>query len=282
MKKMATALLGLALAGAVFTGCGGGNRAQDLDHHDHAKVGILAHMNASEEKLNEIMKRVDETWTSKFSHDYVYYDRLTAMQMGLNAGNIQEMSLYESVAHYLSDRDGSLEVVEHQGMKLVDSFCCALRQEDKELKEKMDEAIEGMRADGTLDKLTKAYITDLQKDSEPPSVPLPDDVKGAPLKVAVTGDLPPLDLVRADGKAAGFNTAFLAELGRRLGRSVEIVQVDSAGRAAALKSKKVDVIFWATVPFGESEVPADIDKPEGVELTLPYYRDNIVHVEKKE
>ncbi len=280
LKKMTALVLGALLGGVVLAGCGG-DRANDLETDAHTKVGTLVHLNASEEQYNEIMKKVDETWTSKFSFDYVYYDKLTAMQMGLEAGNIREMSLYNSTARYLLDRNDKLALVEYKEMKLSDAFCCAVRKEDQELLAGLNKALEEMKGDGTMAKLVTTYITDLKKGEEPPAVPMPE-TQGAPLKIAVTGDLPPLDLVLADGKAAGFNTAVLAEIGERLGRNVEIVQIDSAARASALSSRKVDVVFWVTLPAGGSMVPADIDKPEGLELTVPYYQDETVHVGRKQ
>ena len=104
---------------------------------------------------------------------------------------------------------------------------------------------------------------------------------GKKLKIAITGDLPPLDLVLADGTPAGFNTAVLAEIGKRLGRDVELVQVNSTARASALATKNVDVVFWVAVPKGDSRVPADIDKPQNLELTIPYYQDKTVHLGQK-
>ena len=62
--------------------------------------------------------------------------------------------------------------------------------------------------------------------------------------MAITGSLPPLDYVAPDGTPAGFNTAMLAEIGSRMGKNVELVQVDSIGRAAALASGAVDAVFW--------------------------------------
>ena len=279
LKKMTALVLGALLGGVVLAGCGG-DRANDLETDAHTKVGTLVHLNASEEQYNEIMKKVDEAWTSKFSFDYVYYDKLTAMQMGLEAGNIREMSLYKSTAQYLLDRNDKLALVEYKEMKLSDAFCCAVRKEDQELLAGLNKALEGMKGDGTLDKLVTTYITDLKKGEEPPAVPMPE-TQGAPLKIAVTGDLPPLDLVLADGKAAGFNTAVLAEIGKRLSRNVEIVQIDSAARASALSSRKVDVVFWVAVPEGDSKLPPDLDKPDGVELTIPYYKDDISHIAVK-
>lgn len=60
----------------------------------------------------------------------------------------------------------------------------------------------------------------------------------------MTGALPPMDYVSADGSFAGFNTAILAEIGKRLERNIELVQVDSLGRALALAQGNVDVVFW--------------------------------------
>ena len=137
--------------------------------------------------------------------------------------------------------------------------------------------IKEMQADGTLDRLTKEYITDINAESEPPAVELPHFDSAKTIKVAVTGDLPPLDYVSADGKPAGFNTAVLAEIGNRMLRNIELVQVDSGARAAALSSKQVDVVFWAIVPVSEI-IPQDSDKPDGVILSEPYYKDKIVHL----
>ena len=134
-----------------------------------------------------------------------------------------------------------------------------------------------MQSDGTLDRLTKEYITDISVEKDPPAVELPHFDSADTIKVAVTGDLPPLDYVGADGTPAGFNTAVLAEIGNRMLKNIEIVNIDSGARAAALTSKQVDVIFWAIVPVSEI-IPADSDKPKGVILTEPYFKDKIVHM----
>jgi polar amino acid transport system substrate-binding protein len=101
------------------------------------------------------------------------------------------------------------------------------------------------------------------------------------LKIGVTGDLPPLDLTLADGKPAGFSTAVLAEISKRLGKNIELVPIDSAARASALSSNRVDVVFWVAVPKDSEIIPADVDTPKDVELTKPYYEDLIVHVVQK-
>ncbi|MBR1398304.1 MAG: transporter substrate-binding domain-containing protein [Selenomonadaceae bacterium] len=139
--------------------------------------------------------------------------------------------------------------------------------------------IQSMKDDGTLDKLIKEYVTGT--DNLEPKVVEIAKIDGADtIKIGVTGDLPPLDLVLADGKPAGFNTAILAEISKRINKNLELVQIESGARAAALSSKQIDVIFWATIPTGDALkcFSATIDKPDNVELSSPYFQDDVVHI----
>ena len=93
---------------------------------------------------------------------------------------------------------------------------------------------------------------DTAESGEPEAIEF-EQFEGDPIKVAVTGSLPPMDYVAADETPAGFNTAVLAEIGKLLGKNIELLQVDSVGRALALSQGNVDVVFWTR---GPSEVLA--------------------------
>lgn len=144
-----------------------------------------------------------------------------------------------------------------------------------------------------------------------------DSFDGETVTVAVTGCLPPMDYVAADGTPAGFNTAILAEIGRRLQVNIKLVQVDSAARALALSSGMVDVVFWTkgmpseTAGMTDEEYNAYVEKemealpelekallraidavmtctersrmdmPEGTICTIPYYDDYMTDVIRK-
>ena len=148
------------------------------------------------------------------------------------------------------------------------------------MKNSFDAAIEAMKADGTLDELVDEYITHPLEIL--PSVAMPQIDGAATIKVGITGDLPPLDLILADGTPAGFNTAVLAEISKRVNKNIELVQVNSGARAAALTSGQVDVIFWVIVPADDSQRPKNFDTPEGVAVTEPYYQDEVNYVTLKE
>ena len=259
----------------LVTGCGGSS-SDDKTSGDAVKLGTIAGLNSDESKFGEFLDKLDGTT----KHQPKFYDSLKTMQLGIESGEIDQIGTYRSVANYLTAANKNFEIVPNDALnKISDHFCFAVRKDDTALKAELDKAIDAMKADGTLDKLIDEHITNATTDNLP-RVDMPT-FDGAPtIKIGVTGDLPPLDYVSADGKAAGFNTAMLAEIAKRTGKNLEIVDIDGGARATALTSKIIDVVFWVVVPFGK-DMPADIDKPEGLELSAPYFKDDVAHVKLK-
>lgn len=275
MKKI---FMLMTLCMLLLTGCGGGGENKPVDDAGKVKLGMITRLNASEENFGEFMKKIEETLSVKISsHTPVFFDNLNSMQMALQSKQIDEISTYRSVARYMHAKDPRFEVLKDHSLEFIDSFCFALRDDETELRDSLNMVIKEMQDDGTLDRLTKEYVTDINAETDPPAVELPHFDSAQTIKVAVTGDLPPLDFVSANGTPEGFNTAVLAEIGQRMLKNIELVQIDSGARAAALTSKQVDVVFWAIVPVSEI-IPQDSDKPNGIILSEPYYKDKIVHI----
>ena len=266
MIKKFSLLMSILMIMSIISGCGD-NAAEKIKNS--IKIGMIAQLNATPEQMDAVMEvmGVDTEMT--------YYDNFTSMQMALSSKNIDEVQTYKSVANYMTAQNSQFEMKKEQTVSLIDSFCCAMREEDVNLKNEFDSAITAMKSDGSLDNLIKTYITEL--DGEPPAVEITNINGAETIKVGVTGDLPPLDLVLANGKPAGFNTAVLSEISKRINKNIELIQIDSAARAAALTSKQVDVVFWVVVPQDDKR-PADMDKPVGVSVTTPYYQDEVVNV----
>jgi len=268
-----------------MTGCGsdGGTETKDSDSQSTIiKLGMISHLNASEKQMEEYLFKIQERTHAKVvNHIPVFFDNLSLMQSGLDAGKVDEISTYDCVANYLLANRDKYEPVEDDWINgLADNFCFAVRKEDAALKADLDKTIKAMKDDGSLAKLVNDYVKNVDKGQDPPKVEVPKFAGADTIKVGVTGDLPPLDLVLPDNSPAGFNTALLAEIAKRLNKNIELVQIDSGARAAALSADQIDVIFWAIVPVG-NHMPADIDKPEGVELSEPYFQDEISHLKLK-
>lgn len=278
MKKVFTAVLLVFMM--ILSGCGGEKTSAPAQDKDKVTIGVINHLNASELEYNGYMQKLEKSYRpskANLSAEYKYFDKMNDMQMALDAGQIDMLSTYQNVANYMIQRSDNKEILPSE-KNLSDSFCFAVREGDTMLKNDLNKAIKAMTDDGTLAKLSKQYITELKSGAEPPAVPI-TQIEGADtIKVAVTGDLPPFDMILADGTPAGFSTAVLAEISRRINKNIELVSVDSAARASILSSKGADVVFWVAVPKDSTLIPANVDQPAGIAVTEPYYHDNIAHV----
>ena len=77
-------------------------------------------------------------------------------------------------------------------------------------------------------------------------------------------------IIQNDFHLVRFNTAVLAEIANRLGKNIEIVVVDSVGRAAALASGAVDAVFWTRTNAASNRLTTDDEdtKKENIERGL--------------
>ena len=241
------------------SGCG------SSDENSASKIGMLTQLNSTPEQAAKVSR----------GGEINFYENFNSMQMALQSKQLDGIRTYRSVARYMSANNSDFKIADAATVELVDNFCCAMRAGDVDLKKSFDAAIDAMKSDGTLDALIEKFIRDTS--TTPQAVELPQFDGAETIKVGITGDLPPLDLVLADGTPAGFNTAVLAEISKRLGKNIELVQISSGARAAALTSGQVDVIFWVVVPEDDSR-PKDFDTPAGVSVTTPYYSDTVVDV----
>lgn len=227
MKKLLLIICAVCLLAA---GCG--------SDEDIKKVGVIRYLNITEESLNAFYEN---------KYKFVLFDNMTSMTAALNVGQIDEMIIYESVASYLTLRNPDFEY-EYDDTIVSDVFCCAMREQDTELKEEFDNAIKKLTTNGTLTRLVKTYIHESTRLNTPSTIKFPTFYGKPTIRIAVTGDLPMLDYVRPDGVPAGFNTALLAEISSIIEKNFALVQIDSGSRAIALTSGQVDVIFWAVMP----------------------------------
>ena len=268
-----------------MTGCGSDSGSNAKDPASQAtiiKLGMITHLNASEQQMEEYLFKVQERSHAKvINHVPVFFDNLNLMQLGIESGKVDVISTYKSVAEYLIANNNKYELVHDDWIKgLADNFCFAVHEDDDALKADLNKVIKDMEADGSLDKLVKDYIKNVDNGQAPPKVDIPKFDGADKIVVGVTGDLPPLDLILPDNSPAGFNTALLAEIAKRLNRNVEVVQIESGARAAALVADQIDVIFWAIVPAGDF-LEKNIDKPDGIALSEPYFQDEIAHIKLK-
>ncbi|MBQ7216164.1 MAG: transporter substrate-binding domain-containing protein [Synergistaceae bacterium] len=245
------------------------------------QIGFLSRLNASEEEFTRIIQNAQRTggWRSLSNrHDKYgvkFYDSLTAMHMALNRKDIDEIALPEVAAEYLAEADPRIDVCCVSRIRASMGLALGFLKKNAALAEKFNAALKDMRDDWSLAELQGIYI--YRKGTVKP-VKF-STFKGAQtLTVAVTGDFPPIDYVDEAGEAVGFNTALLAELGRRMKVNIKLVKIDAGARTSALSSGRADAVFWFETSAGNTW---KYDAPEDIVLSEPYYNwSKFLHLRK--
>ena len=208
-----------------------------------------------------------------------YYDNLISLIMGLNADEINAISAPKLVAEYILSTNPDYVISAVTRIKSGAYLSFGFKKLDGVILQKnFNTAIHNMRKDGTLDELTRKYCLTPGTDGLAP-VKFETFDRAETVKIAVTGDLPPIDYVAPDGTPAGFSTAILAEIGRRLKINIQLVHTDTGARTAALMSGRVDGVFWYQFMRG---LAVQTDAPENVIFSEPYYEwDTNLNVSRK-
>lgn len=266
MKKLIPQILALLLALALFPSCLA--ETQDIPE-DYGSCGVLTKMNVTSNELNEFLA---ESLVKLSNYDkFVDYDTVTSLVMALKVGEIGLIGIDGNTAKYIASRNEHFVPCIPNDGDFTLGFSMVFREADAELCEKFSEIIREMKNDGSMDALQKTYIDDVIAGKEPEKI-VPETFEGAEtIRVAVTGDRPPMDYISPDGVPMGFNTALTAEIASKLQINVELVNFDAGARAIALASGAVDVIFWSQGANFDNWSSADTeDQPEGTIVTERY------------
>ena len=206
-----------------------------------------------------------------------FYDSLLSMQMALRSHKVDEIALPEPVGMYLISNNPKYDIYFSLNM-MPSTISFGFKRGNTALQKEFNSAIVSMKKDGTLARLQKNFVTELA--GEPQAVKFTNFKDAKTIRVAVTGDLPPIDFIAADGTPTGYNTAILSEIGKRIKKNIRLISVEAGARSAALSSERVDVVFWYRSTEG-IKAPEKIkgknlknvmkDNLDGVILSEPYY-----------
>ena len=242
--------------------------ADDGAVQKYGDIGRLSKLNITEDELNEVLKDI---MVNSICNRYVFYDTMTDMLMALNRGDIVVLETDQNTVRYIASRNDN--IVDRPPYLNPNNlmFSVLLRGEDVELRDQISNCISEMEEDGTIEEMKQRYIEDVIVGDDP-DVVVPQKFQGArTIKVAVTGDRPPMDFVSAGGEPVGFNTALISEIGKRLGINIEFVTVDCGARGIALATGVCDIVFWMEIGDFENWEGADLeDQPENTIVTKPY------------
>ena len=234
----------------------------------YGDIGRLSKLNITEDELNEVLKDI---MVNSICDRYVFYDTMTDMLMALNRGDIAVLETDQNTVRYIVSRND--QIVDRPPYLNPNTliFCMLLREEDAELRDQISTCIAVLNKEGVIEELRQRYIEDVIAGEEPGAIESQVFPGARTIKVAVTGDRPPMDYVSAGGEPLGFNTALIAEVAKRLEINIEMVNVTCAARGIALATGACDIVFWMEVGDFENWEGADFeDQPESTVVTDPY------------
>jgi len=272
-KLLAVLLAGLMLLS--LAACGG----KDENVIKHGMLQQLDGAGLIQGSEHEAHRKEDDSFSSDATHERVNYSNLSAALMDLESGKIFDLGVEGCVADYIVARNEKF--VASKKNDAMTNYSMMTLDSNTEVYNILNNAIKAMKEDGTLDSLIanelKAYIN-----SDPTPKDLPHFDGARTIKIGVTGDIPPMDFVAANGKAAGFNIALLTEIANRAQVNFELVQIETGARAIALSNGKVDAVFWTkgitcTVCGAEGA-----EKVEGTLVTESYFSDCVAEVKLKD
>ena len=264
MKKLVSMAMALVIALSLCLPV----YAEDGAVQKYGNIGRLSKLNITEDELNDVLKDI---MVNSICNRYVFFNTMTDMLMALNRGDIVVLETDQNTVRYIVSRNDN--IVDRPPYLNPNNlmFSVLLREEDAELRDQISDIIAGMKADGSLEEMRQRYIEDVISGEDPDAV-VPEVFPDArTIRVAVTGDRPPMDYVSAGGEPLGFNTALIAEIAKRLGINIEFITVDCGARGIALATGVCDIVFWMEIGDFENWEGADFeDQPENTIVTEPY------------
>lgn len=309
MRRKVACVLGCVMLASSMVACGGNGNDKESGKDNVRVVGEIAYAGASLENIEKTIKEKDKSG-EKIKPEH--FEDLNTMISALDSGKIDEMLIPSVTAQYLLKNNGSYEVNE-MNTTIVVPVAMMLKSDNNALCEKINTARLALRENQEYIKLIK----DMEENNTKVEFEHFDGAET--ITFAVTGDIPPMDYVDADGKPSGYNMRYIAAICKKMKVNAKIIQISSGARAMALSTGKADVVFWTKGQIGDEYLESvkeavkssngqndagikalfnsdgtinkevversnelnKMDQPENTISTIPFFTDVLVSVKKK-
>lgn len=267
MKKLIVLVLAFVMILAL-TSCA--QKEQEQAAIAKVKTGVLSNM-VSTSTDQAMVKHIMAEHKIDFSGngERFLFNNISAALLALDSDEIQFFGTNSATADYIVANNDKLKVVSPSGVIMQTEFSM-MTMENAEVYDILNDAIVALKENGTLEDLINSYIKAPDGNFDA-AVEIPAFEGADTIRIAITGDIPPLDYTTEDGKPAGFNVALLAAIAQHAGVNIEPVAMESASRTTALASGKVDAIFWVCATICKDHPEVRINEAiEGTTSTESY------------
>ena len=187
--------------------------------------------------------------------------------LDLKNGACDAVVLDELVAKEIVKRNKDLKIV--NAPFATEEYAIAVRKGDAELLNSINKTIEKMKADGSYDALTAAFM------SADGKITLPADIESAGsgvVKMGTNAAFPPFEYIEGV-KVVGFDVTMAQYIARDLGKKLEVVDMNFDGLIAALQAGSIDFIA--------AGMTATDERRKNVDFSQAYYSTSQVIIVRK-
>ena len=195
----------------------------------------------------------------------------------LKTGKIDAVVIDSLPAQKFVDANDDLKIVEN--IWEPEQYAICLKKGNTELTEKMNEAIQELKDDGTLDKIMANYIGDDQG-SYQYETPEGTEYTNGTLTMATNATFPPYEMTTDAGEFEGIDIETAQAIADKLGLELQIDDMDFDAALLSVQQGKADIVMAGVTVTDERKAVMDFSDsyatgiqsvivPEGSDIASP-------------
>jgi polar amino acid transport system substrate-binding protein len=209
----------------------------------------------------------DKLVLSKFPQaKFQYFNTILDAVMAVKTGKADAAAYDEPILQNIAAKTGGLVVLPE--MITVDNYAVAVGMDNYELKTTIDAVIGELKTNGTYDSMRRRWFP---RTGAPEAMPsLASGGSAGVIKLGTAAITEPFSFVDGSRKIAGFDIELAQYVAQKLGKKLEVVNMDFGALIPALLSGKVDMIAAC--------ITVTQERAQKVLFTEPYYTGGIAAI----
>jgi polar amino acid transport system substrate-binding protein len=181
----------------------------------------------------------DKLVQSKFPQaKFQYFNSVLDAALAVKAGKADAAAYDEPILKNIAAKNPGLTVL--PDMITVDNYGFAVQLQNQELKKAIDGVVADLKKNGTYDGMIKRWLPKTGSAAPMPEIKL--DGSNGVLKLGTAAITEPFSFVDGSRNVVGFDIELATLVAQKLGKKLEIVNMEFGGLIPALISGKVDMI----------------------------------------
>jgi polar amino acid transport system substrate-binding protein len=198
---------------------------------------------------------------------FQYYNSVLDSAMAVRSGKADAAAYDEPILRNIAARNPGLQVLPEK--ITTDQYGFAVRLDEPELKQAIDDVVGELRRDGSYDDMMRRWLPDRGAPAPMPAIPAGTD---GVLRFGTAAITEPFSFIDGSRQVVGMDIEIAARVAQKLDRRLEVVDMEFGAMIPALVAGKVDMI-GACITITD-------ERAQKVLFSEPYYTGGIAALVK--